>query len=219
MTLKLVAFLAVGTVLMGVPIIRVAKEYDLRTEKALALTILLTITGTLGTYLMYYAENGNWGGLSFFGAVFLVPIVFLAVSFILQVPYGEAMDLCAIGECIMLALMKIHCMLGGCCKGRLLFVTQSGTEIIFPSRPIELVVALILFYLLYRWAISRKRTSELYAWYLLLYGGTRFVLNFLRADTKTIFFGMAVGGIWALCAVVIGATCLLTRNRFRRKLQ
>ena len=215
MPTKLLIFLAAGTLLMGIPIVFVARKYGIGIWKSLVATILLTVSGTAGTYLMYYAENGIWGGLSFFGAVFLVPIVFIAVSFILRVPYGKVMDLCAVGECIMLALMKVHCMLGGCCAGRVLFVTDEGMEVIFPSRTAELIVALILFVILLLWALKGKRCGQLYAWYLLLYGSTRFVLNIFREAWVTKEMFLPIGNIWSLVAIVIGFIWLIVHAKRR----
>lgn len=207
--LELVFFLAAGTVLMGIPIAFVSHKYEIALWKSLVATILLTISGTAGTCLMYYLENGKFGGLSFYGAVFLVPVVFIVAALLLHVSFGKLMDACAIGECIMLALMKVRCMLGECCKGRVLFVAANGTPVLFPSREVEMFAALVLFFLLLRWALRGVKTGELYAWYLLLYGSTRFVLNIFRqawVDQNGI---LPPGNVWSLVAIVIGIVCLL----------
>ena len=209
MTPKLVVFLAIGTLMMGLPIIFVAKKYEIRIWKACAGTLLLTIFGATGTLLMYYFENGKFGGLSFYGAVFLVPVAFIVISLILQIPYGKIMDLCAIGECIMLALMKVHCILGGCCLGRVLFTTDSGVPVLFPSREAEMAVAIILFAILLQWALRKKRCGQLYAWYLVLYGGTRFVLNIFREAWVDREMFLPYGNIWSLVALAIGTTWLI----------
>jgi len=210
-------FLAIGTILMGVPICFVAKKYGIRIWKACIATILLTVSGTAGTMLMYYIENGGIGGLSFYGAVFLVPVVFIFISLLLRIPYGEIMDLCAVGECIMLALMKVHCILGGCCIGRVLYTADDGTAVRFPSREVELVVALILFAVLLRWALKKKHSGQLYAWYLLLYGSTRFVLNIFREAWVVKTTLLPIGNIWSLIAIAIG-TLWLAMVRKRAKL-
>ena len=201
-------FLLIGTVAMSIPILLLCKPYKIAWWKGIILTILLTIVGALGTYLMFYIENGYTGGISFYGAVFLVPVGFSIIALILRIPYGRIMDLCAVGECIMLALMKVNCMLGGCCGGRILFLTAAGNEIRFPSRLLELIVALFIFAILLRWAWKQQRTGELYAWYLCIYGATRFVLNIFREEWVTRQMLLPYGNIWSLVAVAIGVLWL-----------
>ena len=217
MTPKLLIFLAIGTILMGVPIAITAKKYEIRLWKACFFTILLTVFGTLGTFLMYYIENGVFGGLSFYGAVFLIPIAFAAVSLILRIPYGKIMDLCAIGECIMLALMKVHCMIGGCCRGRVLFTSAEGKAILFPSREAELIVALMLFAILFSWALKKKNFGQLHAWYFLLYGITRFILNIFREAWVTKEMFLPIGNIWSIVAIIIGCVWLLLFQKSQQK--
>lgn len=216
MPIKLILFLAIGTVLMGIPIVIAARKCGIQILKAVLITVLLTVFGTVGTYLMYYIENGEFGGLSFFGAVFLVPIVFFAIAHIIRVPYGQIADLCAVGECIMLALMKVHCILGGCCLGRVLFTNADGKSVLFPSRIVEMLVALALFAFLTERIIRRKSPGDLYPLFLLLYGGTRFVLNIFREAWVTKEMLLPFGNIWSLVAVAAGIIWLIVYKKRRR---
>lgn len=212
MTVKLMIFLLIGTAAMGVPILNVSRKYRIPLWKGTVVTLLLTVAGTTGTFLMYYLENGRFGGLSFYGAVFLVPMVFAAVAPMLRIPYGNVMDLCAVGECIMLALMKVHCMLGGCCVGRVLFVTATET-VRFPSREAELVAAIVIFAVLLRWAMTGKKNGQLYAWYLVVYGCSRFVLNIFREAWAIKEMVLPFGNIWSLVAIVAGLLWLFIRRK------
>lgn len=200
----LALFLSIGTVLMAVPIAFVSRKYGISLWKGLIATILLTVFGTLGTFLLYYVENGGIGGTSFYGAVFFVPAAFALVALLLRIPYGRIMDLCAVGECIMLALMKVQCQIYGCCGGRLLFTTGDGVDVYFPSQIAELVVALALFTLLLCWALKGKHRGMLYPWYLVLYGSIRFVLNIFREAWVTKEMLLPFGNIWSLVAIAIG---------------
>lgn len=213
MTVKLICFLLIGTVAMFFPIWFMSRRYQLVLWKSVVITVALTVAGTAGTFLMYFFENGRFGGLSFFGAVFVVPIVFCGIAPILRIPYGKIMDFCAVGECVMLALMKVHCMLGGCCVGRALFTTAAGTVVLFPSRTIEMITALLIFCVLLRWSTKGKKTGTLYCWYLLLYGSTRFVLNIGREAWVVKKMFMPYGNIWSLIAIVIGFIWLIVLQK------
>lgn len=205
----LALFLSIGTVLMAVPIAFVSHKYGISLWKGLIATILLTVFGTLGTFIMYFIENGGIGGTSFYGAVFLVPAAFALVALLLRIPYGRIMDLCAIGECIMLALMKVQCQIYGCCGGRLLFTTAEGVNVYFPSQIMELITALVIFTLLLCWALKGKKQGEIYGWYLLIYGVARFVLNIFREAWVTKEMLLPFGNIWSLVAIAIGVIWLV----------
>jgi len=216
---KLIVFLVIGTFLMGIPILWLSQRYGIKYWKATMLTIVLTITGTIGTLLMYWIENGYIGGISFYGAVFFVPIAFLFISPVLKIKYKKAMDLCAVGECIMLALMKIHCIMGGCCIGRVLFINSDGIDIRFPSRIAEMIFALVIFTVLFYWAIKNKHTGELYVWYLILYGCVRFILNIFREVWVEKEMPLPYGNIWSLISVLIGIIALVIINNKEKKQQ
>lgn len=208
MPIKILIFLSIGTLFMFFPIWAMGKKQNISAFKCGLISVILTLVGTLGTMLMYYIETGSFGGISFFGAVFVVPIVFSLVAIILRVPYGLLLDMCAVGECLMSAVMKVHCYISGCCKGRPLFETQNGT-VYFPSRMAEMLMAIGLFIILFVWFKKGKKRNQLYAWYLVLYGSCRFCLNWFRElpdYTETL---LPMGNIWSIVAVVCGLIWIL----------
>lgn len=198
---------------MAVPMLIIAKWRQISVKKTIIVAVLLTITGTVGAYLLYFLENGILGGISFFGAIFLVPVVFALFTLPFKLSYGQIMDLCAPAECIMLAIMKIQCLIHGCCAGRVLFVTTQGQEIIFPSQIVEFINALIICYFLMQDARNKERYNTLFPRYMVIYGITRFFLNLLRAETEAFLFGLPVGNIWSFITVLIGFAWLLCGKR------
>jgi prolipoprotein diacylglyceryltransferase len=203
-------FLLLGTLAMLIPICIQAKWYGVKWWKTIVIALLLTVSGTLGTYLWFFVENGRFGGRSFYGAVFIVPVLFILVSWVFRIPYGKLMDLCAPAECIMLVLMKALCVLEGCCKGRILF-----ENVRFPSQIAELVNALILLVILMYLSHKKENRGKIYPMYLLIYGASRFVLNFFRdvwAETW-----MPMGTLWSILAMVIGGGMLVYLKKKNEK--
>lgn len=217
MSTKLLIFLAIGTFAMGIPIILMSERYEISRWKAILATVILTISGTAGAFLMFFVENQRFGGISFYGAVFVVPVIFLAVTPLLRVPYRKLMDLCAVGECIMLALMKVHCMLGKCCFGRVLLTLTDGTIIRFPSRLAEMAVAIVLFVILFQWGMQGRKRGELYIWYMILYGSVRFLLNIFREAWVTKEMILPFGNVWSLIAITVGMTWLAIIRKRNQK--
>ena len=182
------------------------KYYRLAYWKIVITAVLLTVSGTIGTMLLFWIESGNWGGTSFYGAIFFVPVIMTVVAIILKIPAGAMLDLCAPAECIMLALMKLRCLYWGCCAGRVMFTLQD-VPIRFPSQIVELVTIVCVMMALLQFIKKSRYIDQIYAWYLILYGATRFVLNLLR-DTKPFVWILPAGNFWSLISITIGILVL-----------
>ena len=172
--------------------------------KMVLLTLWLTITGVLGTMILAYIELGEFGGTSFYGAVFLVPILILP-AMLMRITYKDILNLCAPAECAMLLVMRFDCLDKGCCFGRYL----PALEFQFPSQIAEMVVAITVMITLIQ--MHRKdRKVQLYPWYMILYGVCRFILQGFRyGGTDPWMLGLSQGHFWSLIAVAIGTVWLL----------
>ena len=212
MTSDTILALSLGTGAMLALILIIMLRYRIRLWKGLPVALLLTVTGTLGTYIWFFVESSIFGGRSYYGAVFLVPLAFCYVARLLGIPYGDLMDLCAPAECVMLAIMKYQCLEDGCCAGKVLLSIAIDGSVIFPSQLVELINALVLMAVLMTMAFFKKTRGKLYPWYLVLYGATRFVLNFFRADTQPLLLGLPAGNLWSLLAIFLGVLWLTDRK-------
>lgn len=176
--------------------------------KMALLTVWLTITGVLGTMILAYIELGEFGGTSFYGAVFLVPILILP-AMLMRITYKDILNLCAPAECAMLLVMRFDCLDKGCCFGRYL----PALEFQFPSQIAEMVVAITIMITLIQ--MHRKdRQVQLYPWYMILYGVCRFILQGFRyGGTDPWVLGLSQGHLWSLVSMAIGTVWLLLSRR------
>lgn len=212
MTINTIIALSAGTLAMLILILIMMKHYRVRLWKGLPVALLLTVTGTLGTYIWFFVESSIFGGRSYYGAVFLVPLAFVYVAKLMRIPYGDLMDFCAPAECVMLSIMKYQCLVDGCCAGKVLLSIAIDGSVIFPSQLVELINALVLMAVLMTMAFFKKTRGKIYPWYLVLYGATRFVLNFFRADTQPLLLGLPAGNLWSLLAIFLGVLWLTDRK-------
>lgn len=219
MDTKLLGVLGLGTLaMMGVMIDGHQYYKEITVWKGIVSAIILTIAGVLGAKLMYVIENGGrYGGTSFYGAVFLAPIVMAILAFLLRINGRELLDLCAPSECVMLVALKVLCQINGCCYGRILFQRAGGEEVRFPSQIAEAANGVILFLILEFLIRKRKWSRNIYPIYLILYGITRFGLNWFR-DTEAFIAGLPAGNFWSLVAIGTGGIWLSAGTR-RRKVQ
>jgi prolipoprotein diacylglyceryltransferase len=199
------AIIGLGAVAMFLSMLLRKKQFpQVAIWKMVLLTLWLTITGVLGTMILAYIELGEFGGTSFYGAVFLVPILILP-AMLMRITYKDILNLCAPAECAMLLVMRFDCLDKGCCFGRYL----PALEFQFPSQIAEMVVAITIMIILIQ--MHRKdRQVQLYPWYMILYGVCRFILQGFRyGGTDPWVLGLSQGHFWSLIAVVIGTVWLL----------
>lgn len=209
-------FLSIGTIAMLIVMLYLRKYYKIKLWKTIVSSVLLTFAGLFGAKLMFVVESGKWGGISFFGALFLTPLIMALVAIILRVPIGTMLDICAPAECIMLALLKVHCKISGCCSGRYLMTNKAGKEIYFPSQIVELIAILLVMIVLIMLIRNGKYCDKIYLWYMILYGVTRFILNCFRKTTPFIL-GLPAGHFWSIICVVIGAMIYFTIVKINNK--
>ena len=208
MSTGMIITLMIGTGVMFIPIVLVGKYYKISTLKALAIALSVTIIGTIGAILMAFIESGRFGGYSFYGAVFLILICSGFPSKVLKVPYEQLMDCCGPAGCAMVAFMRTRCMATGCCSGRIFYMSGTQEAIQFPSQMVELCTGLTLAAILLFMFYKGKGHGSLYAWFMLLYGSTRFVLNYFRLEQTKFFFGLSPGHFWSIISVLIGLVWL-----------
>ena len=207
-SLNLIIYVSIGTAAMMLPILLQGHWYGIKWWKRVLFALGLTVSGTAGTYLLFFAENGWIGGTSFFGAVFFVPVIFAVASKLFCLRFGRLTDLSAPAECIMLAVMKVQCLLHGCCGGRTMCLAN-GTEFVFPSQIVELVNALVIMLILLWMSRKENNRGKLYPLYMIIYGVSRFVLNLFRGGTTPFALGLPAGNVWSLVSIILGVLWLL----------
>lgn len=172
--------------------------------KMAIVALLILITGVSGSMILAYIELGEFGGTSFYGAVFLVPLLMFP-AVLLKISHKDILNLSAPAECAMLVVMRFDCIDKGCCFGRYL----PGLGFQFPSQISEMVVGVAIFFVLLRMH-KKDRRVQLYPWYMILYGVCRFILQGFRyGGTDPWVLGLSQGHFWSLISIAIGITWLL----------
>ena len=206
---ELLAVLALGTALMCIPISLQMKWYRIAAWKSIVVSLVLVLTGVLGSKIWFFVENGHFNGRSFYGAVFLAPLVYWPVSGLMKIPYGQIMDFCAPAGCLTLAMVKVQCLRDRCCEGIALYVDENFHYVRFPSEIVEMTVFLIIAFILLLVCSKTKNRTKGFPWFLVLYGSTRFVLDYFRSIRPVYALGLSAGSFWSLIALSAGIGILL----------
>ena len=205
-------FLAGDVLLVFLMAMYVNRQLRLERWKIIAFSLSIVPIGLFCGKLMRLVEEGTWTGMSFYGAVLFAPALMVLVGLLIRIRPADMLDLCAPAGCIALVFMKIQCRITGCCAGKIMYYLENGRPVRFPSQIVELICGAVLFVVLMLLVRSEKQKGYIFAWFLLLYGGSRFFLNLLR-DATPFVLGMSAGCFWSIISVLIGGTILLARKK------
>ena len=171
-------------------------------------------------------------GVAWFGGFLggLLALALIARRF--KIPLLRLMDACSPAAAVGYAVGRIGCLISG--DGDYGRPTNLPWGMAFPNgivpTPIgvrvhptpvyECVAALLIAWILWRQGGKALRgprpAGEILAWYLILMGLERFLVEFIRINPR-IFFGMSNAQTAALISVLIGIGMLaVSRSRFRR---
>lgn len=212
MPIGLVLVLLAGFLLMCMTIAQQMKWYQIPIWKSSVISFTLVLDGLIGSHLWYFVENFSFGGRSFYGAIFLAPLIYWPVSRYLKVPYDYALDFCAPSGCLTLALVKIQCLRDNCCMGKFLYIDENHMFVFFPSQLVEMANFIILAVVLFFLSKKKSNHGKIFPIFLIFYGGTRFILDFFRGETTPYLLGLTAGSFWSACAFVIGIIWLCIAN-------
>lgn len=168
--------------------------------------LLVSFVGGKFLYILEEAASSGeikfgLGGLSLFGAIFLVPVVFTLVSLFTKRRAAEYLDICTTFGIVLLSFMRIGCFLSGCCGA--ITIWNETTPIVLPVQLFEVVIDLLLLQFLLLVEKKHFKKGYMYPLFMIGYGICRFVLEFLRKSPDTLVF-LSNGQIFALISVLVG---------------
>lgn len=172
-------------------------------------TGLLTVTGVAGAMLLYYLEAGAFGGVSFYGSVFLIPILMPLFGLLFRLKPSQTMDICGPSVAVMIGCLRFSCFLTGCCGGWTLCI--GDVCFAWPTQIMDSIGDFaILTWLLLR-EEKKPQSGKLYPCFMVAYSVMRFFLEFLR-DTDKDWLHLSHGQWFALGAIVLAAMWLLVKR-------
>ena len=206
-------------------IAREGKKLGLPEEKLLDMTIWIMVASVFGSRLLYilielptYLANPlaifniRSGGLSFHGGLLAGIGAGLWYASRHQLPRGIVADVVAPYLALGYAIVRIGCLLNGCCYGRhsdLPWALPSAyldNDLRHPTQLYAFVAALLIFFILL-WRKKRTRfEGQLFIEFLLYYSIYRFVIEFFREVSSYIGFltlGQAASVVGMIVTVVL----------------
>ena len=204
---------ALGALMMFVLNCFRGKRKNIGIIKAVLLTFGAIAISFIGAKILYYIENPQklitnglrFDGVSFFGSVFLVPVAMCLLAKAFRMDYYRLLDYISPSLMLMLAVLRIGCLLTGCCGG--VTMTTPLTTFVFPSQIVECVIDLLIMIGLLLYEKFWTTTGRLYFFIMVYYGVFRFLLEFFR-DTPKDWMGLSHGQWFAVISVCVGGYML-----------
>lgn len=202
--------LAIGTAGMLLCISRRHKLFGLQSWQCCAFTLLLTVVGVVGAMLLYFLECGSIGGVSFYGSVFLIPLLMPLIGLLFRLKPGETMDLCGPCVAIMIGCMRFSCFLTGCCGGWTVCVGNFYFE--WPTQMMDSIGDFAIMTWLLHTEEKNPQSGKLYPMFMVAYSAMRFCLEFLR-DTAKDWMYLSHGQWFAISALFLGLLWISWQSR------
>ena len=205
-----------ATVLFFMLLLR-RKKYDISLVKCFALHIVVTILTTLGANFGSFIGGMSLLGLRLYGILLLDTFALFVLARVFKIEIGMLGDYLGPGIIAVCCIVKVPCIIDGCCYGKELFVNSSGVAVRFPSQIVEFSIwALLTIWLIW---IERKGNHKNYIWAItsIWFGIIRFLVDFMRGNAVEMrleILGMPAGRFWSLVVAILG--CVLLFLLFRK---
>lgn len=172
---------------------------------AFFLALIYTFLGVLCVKVFAFIESFEFGGMSLYGAVFFLPLLFYLTAKLFKKSLSDTFDCFTVCAVFTLLCARINCMMSGCCLGKDIPGT-SGFR--WPTRELEILFYVVLLILLIRWDAKGANKGILYPSFMLFYGFFRFIVEFFRVSGH--MFGVFhISHLWSVVSVIIGLSIYL----------
>lgn len=188
-------------------ILNFKEKLKLKWYSALILAVLHTVTGVAAVKLFAFLESIGEevkGNMSLFGAVFALPLFYLAGSLIFKRKKEDVFDIFTLATIVALFAARINCFVANCCLG---IELSNGWRV--PTRELELVYYFVLINVLIAKVPKDKLYGRAYPLFMLSYGVFRFIVEFFREANRVYFGVFHIAHLWALISFIIGL-CFFT---------
>ena len=180
---------------------------------ALLVSIYFTVLSLAATMLLAVIEallsgsTPNLGAVSVMGVYLFAPFGILAAAKVFRWKKEDAFDLYALYAVPSLFLMRINCLISGCCLGKHI----GSSSLRFPTREMEMGLYAVLFSLFLLRDKDKNQRGTLFPFLMLTYGVFRFIIEWFREGSGGI--PLHLSHLWAVLIAVVGYAWYTERRK------
>ncbi|MBE6620204.1 MAG: hypothetical protein E7625_02415 [Ruminococcaceae bacterium] len=209
---KLWLILGFGATFNSYWIIQYGKKIRINKWIAVLLSVIHMIAAVLCAKVFAFME-GVPGGMSLYGGLFFLPLLFCLVAWISKRDIADTCDVFTIPNIVTVFCARLNCIFSGCCLGTVI----PGTEgLRWPTRELELALYVALYIVLRNKTGKPKFKGKLYPVYMISYGTFRFVIEWFREGNEVagVFH---ISHFWSILAIVVGVTAIYLIDKHNKK--
>lgn len=184
-------------------------RFGMSRTRVILFALVLTAVGVTGACLLFRLEAGAWGGVSFYGSVFLIPLLMPLVGWALGLKPRQTMDLCGPCVAIMIGCLRFSCFVTGCCGGWT--VCLGSFCFAWPTQILDSIGDFSIMICLLQKEERTPQSGKLYPIFIVAYSAMRFFLEFLR-DTPKDWLYLSHGQWFAIVAILFGLFWIGVQN-------
>lgn len=200
-------FVGVG-LLAGVPVVWIHRERaGVKSPWGVALLCVIYSLGSLLSAMLFakiegWLSDGPGGRISTYGIYLIGPFILMLAAKILRMNVAGVLDIFALYAMPSMFMMRIDCLISGCCAGLPIF----ETGFTWPTRETEMIFYVVMLVILWRMLKKNEIPGRLLPLLMVSYGCFRFVNQWFR-DDGSVGWHMSHG--WSVLCAFIGLSLLL----------
>lgn len=187
-----------------------SKKCEMKKLKALLIPLVIFPVGYIFIYLQGWASTGfqSFGKNNIVKGFVFFPIFCILLAKAMKEDKHKVLDVAALNMPLVQWISHKACIFPGCCHGYEWehgIINYETHTYLFPNQLLESFVSfcVFLFLLLYAKKKNYSTGGKLYPLFLITFGATRFLLEFLRDNDKVVL-GISNLALWALLMVLVG---------------
>ena len=196
------------------------KDYGFSFSRSVIYIVFQILIGYPLIWLLSWVfGGGKMIGFNFVRLVNFIPLYFILIATLFREKLWKLADFSAPIGALIPGVSHLGCIFSGCCHGfpsNIGIYSNVAKTICFPIQPIESITNIIIGIVLFVMAKRKIQQGRLYSWFMVLFGGTRFVFEFFR-DNQKIIWGISDLAFHALASFLIGLIALILMKCFCKK--
>lgn len=196
------------------------KEYGISFARS---TIYVSLDLIFGYFLIWITSwvfgGGKVNGFNFVRIPCFIPLYFILLARMMGDPLWVVSDYLAPIGGFFFGITHFGCFFEGCCHGYPSgygFFSNVARAYCFPIQLVEAVNGLLIGTILFVMVKRKIQQKCLYPWFMVLFGGTRFIFEFFR-DNDKLFWNISELALHALAAFILGTAAIIVINLQKKR--
>ena len=182
--------------------------------------LFFTVLGLISTMLLsavnalLRGRTYEIGSIAIFGEFIFLPVGLFLAAKIRKIKPALIFDVYIIWAVPVIALMRVNCILSGCCLG----LPIPGSTLRWPVRELEIVFFIIMWIILLKREKNNASSGSAFPLVMMSYGAFRFLIEFFRVSPAGTLFH--IDHLWAALSFIVGAALFLeiTKKKNSKKM-